>query len=111
MVEGDEERKKPDWWVKNERTREELDLPEYTPPRFEDDVFTHEVVPELEGRFGCDIQFVGLDPRYPEDWYVRIDGESKFQIGRRRDETGSTVHQMSSDRFRENVVEARRETD
>jgi len=91
MMDEDRDEEKPDWWVKNQRTRRDMDLPEYTPPRFADGVYTHEVAPVLEAQLGCDIQFAGLDPRYPEDWYVRIDGEAQFRVGRRRDDAGNTV--------------------
>ena len=45
----------PRWWARNERLREERGLPPYRPPRFEDGIYTHEVVPELEAELGCDL--------------------------------------------------------
>lgn len=99
----DPEKNKPEWWVENEELREFLDLPEYTPPRLADDVYTHEIVSELEERFDCELRFVGIDTRYPEDWELRIDGESAFTIGHRRDENGNTVYTMDAETFRRRV--------
>ena len=96
---------KPDWWVENEIVRDEMNLPEYRPPRFEDGTHTHEVVPTLEDRFDCKIQFAGLDSRYPEDWHVRVNGESWFRIGHRRDENANTVYEIDSKTFKRRIVE------
>ncbi|MDX1746981.1 MAG: hypothetical protein R3324_13670, partial [Halobacteriales archaeon] len=62
----------PGWWRRNQALREQLELPDYEPPRFEDGRYTHEVVPEMERRFDCDIRFVGFDTEYPEDWAVEV---------------------------------------
>ncbi|MFB6131725.1 MAG: hypothetical protein ABEJ28_13010 [Salinigranum sp.] len=97
---------KPDWWTENERLRTEMDLSEYEPPRFEDGTYTHEIVEELEARYGCEIQFrSNVNPEYPEDWEVRIDLESVAPIGRRRDGDGNTVYLTTPEAFRETVVE------
>jgi hypothetical protein len=76
-----------------------LGLAEYVPPRFEDDVYTHEVVPDLETDYGVEIRFVGVNASYGDDWEVRVDGESALSIGRHRDESGNTVYEMESDEF------------
>jgi len=82
-----------------------MGLAEYRPPRFADGVYTHEVVDTLEEAHECRIQFIGVDPRYPDDWEVRINGNSAFGIGRHRDENGNTVYEMTAEAFREAVDE------
>lgn len=94
---------KPDWWRANEAAKAAFDLPAYDPPRFADGTYTHEVVPALESRFGCTICFLGIDPRYPEDWEVRIDGETAFSIERRRDDHGNTVYGIAAPAFERRV--------
>jgi hypothetical protein len=94
---------RPEWWVENEELREFLGLPEYTPPRFADGVHTHDVIPELEERYGCDIRPLGINTRYLEEWELRIDNEFAFMISRHRDENGNTVYEITSDEFRKRV--------
>jgi hypothetical protein len=89
----------PEWWAQNERIREERDLPPYRPPRFEDGVYTHKVIPKLESEFKCTIQFAGTNTTYLDDWAVEVNGQSIFSIGRHRDETGNTVYEFSSNEF------------
>jgi hypothetical protein len=90
---------KPDWWSENEEIKAQFDLPTYEPPRFEDGTYTHDVVPKLESQFECRIRFVAIDPRYPEDWEVRVDGAPALDIGRRRDNNGNTVYQQTASEF------------
>jgi hypothetical protein len=90
---------RPAWWVANDRLREKLGLAEYVPPRFEDGVYTHEVVPDLEADYGVEIRFLGVNASYGDDWEVRVDGESVLSIGRHRDDSGNTVYEMESDEF------------
>lgn len=90
---------KPEWWAENEQVKAEFDLPAYEPPRFEDGTYTHEVIPALEWEYDCRIRFVGDDPRYPEDWQVRVDGDPVMEVGRRRDESGNTVYLLAADEF------------
>lgn len=97
---------KPEWWVENEAIKASFDLPAYEPPRFADGTYTHEVVPSLEGELAGTIRFVGVDTRYPEDWEVRVDGEPVMSIGRRRDDRGNTVYQLSAKAFRDRLREA-----
>jgi hypothetical protein len=94
---------KPDWWLANERTRSEMDLPPYRPPRFDDGVYTHEVTEPLEAEFDCEVRFVGVNARHGEDWAVRVDGDPAFSVGRRRDEQGNTVYEVSSAAFERRV--------
>ena len=94
---------RPSWWTENERLREELSLPPYEPSRFADGVYTHRVVERLETEQDCTVRFVALEPRYPDDWEVRVDGERLFGIGRRRDEHGNTVYEMEAERFEREV--------
>lgn len=96
---------KPKWWRDNERLRTEMGLAEYRPPRFADGVYTHEVINPLEEVYDCRIQFIGVDTRYRDDWEVRIDGTPAFEIGRRRDENGNTVYEMTAGAVREAVDE------
>jgi hypothetical protein len=100
---------RPDWWEANERLREEMELPPYEPPRFIDGVYTHEIVPDLEEEHDCIIMFAGIDPEYPEDWYVRVDGEGVMSIGRHRDENGNTIYEMTADEFVERLEAELRE--
>lgn len=76
------ESKKPAWWSTNEQLRNEMELPPYDPPRFRNGVYTHEVVPSLKDEYNCTVQFAVINPEYPEDWYVRADGEAVMSIGR-----------------------------
>jgi hypothetical protein len=95
---------RPEWWVEAERMREEMALPPYEPSRFVDGVHTYRVVERLEAEHDCVLRFVALDPRYPDDWEVRADGERLFAIGRHRDEHGNTVYEMDVESF-ERAVE------
>ena len=90
---------KPEWWSANEAVKEAFDLPPYEPPRFADDTYTHDVLPDLEHEFDCVIRFVGVDPRYPDDWEVRVDGDRLMTIGRQRDEHGNTVYRTTAGEF------------
>ena len=97
---------KPAWWERNEKDRENLGLPDYDPPKFEDDAYVHEVVDELEERFDCSLQIIGVGTDYLDEWEVRLEGETAFDIPRYRNENGNTVYRMSSDGFRERVADA-----
>jgi hypothetical protein len=90
---------RPDWWNENKTIREELELPSYDPPRFEDVVYTHEVVPDLEEQHGIKIRFVGMNTNYGDDWEIQIDGDTVLTIGRHRDENGNTVFEMTANAF------------
>lgn len=94
---------RPEWWRKNDHLRAEMDLPKYSPPRFEDDGLAHEVTSSIERNHDCRIRFVGVNTTYPEEWEVRIDSQPAFFIGRYRDEEGNTVYEITSEAFREQV--------
>ena len=96
---------KPEWWIENEKLREFLGLPEYTPPRFADEVHTHEVIPDLEEKYDCEIRPIGINTEYLEEWEVRVDNECAFMIGRHRDENGNTVYEIESDEFRRRIAD------
>lgn len=96
---------KPDWWRANEEDRAALDLPDYEPPRFADDVYVHDVVPDLELRFDCEIRLLGRNVDYLDDWDVRIDGVDRFTIGRKRDDRGNTRYMLTADEFERRVVD------
>ena len=95
--------RKPDWWRENERIRASLDLPDYEPPRFADDTYTHEVVEPLEASLGVEIRFLAIEPRHGDDWEVRVDGARALTVGRRRDEAGNTVYEIGPERFERRV--------
>lgn len=96
MVVGmkDSRRDDPEWWRKNESIREDMGLPEYEPPRFEDDVYVHDVVPSIEEQHDVSVQFVGVNTEYGDDWEIRLDLEPVLSIGRHRDEDGNTVFEV-----------------
>lgn len=96
---------KPDWWRENERIRSEMELPPYDPPRFEDGIYTHEVIDPLESRHDCTIRFMGVNTHYGDDWEVRIDGEPILTIGHHRDKNGNTVYETTAEDFREHVLD------
>lgn len=86
----------PEWWQKNERLREEMELPRYEPPRFDDGVFTHEVIPQLEDEHDCDITFRSVNPRHPCEWEICVDGACVGTTTRQRTDRGNTIYQLSS---------------
>lgn len=90
----------PEWVDENQQLRREMGLAEYVPPRFEDDVFTHQIVSDIEREFDCSVSFFAFNPTYPDDWTVAVDGDEMFSIGRYRDTDGNTVYTMNSDEFR-----------
>jgi len=89
----------PEWWTENEWIREEMGLPPYRPPRFEDGTYTHEIVPQLETEYRCSIRFASVNARYPEDWSVEVDGRTVMRIGRHRDENGNMVYELTASEF------------
>jgi hypothetical protein len=97
---------RPDWWARNQRIREELDLPDYEPPRLADGTYTHEVVPDLEAEHDCTVRFIGINTTYPESWEFRVDGEPVGRIPRRRDANGNTVYGLTAEELRAAVWEA-----
>ena len=90
---------KPDWWLRNEREREQMDLPSYEPAQFANGTYVHEVVSELESEHDCTITFLGVNTEYPDNWEVRVDGERAFTVGRSRDENGNTEYHLDADAF------------
>lgn len=96
----------PDWWKYAVEEHEAYDLRPYRPPRFEDDVLVPPLLETLEDRYGSSIQLFGINNRYGDDWVVYIDGESAFEIPRRRDPAGYTVFEHSSTKFEETIRSA-----
>ena len=88
---------RPEWWQKNARLRAEMELPRYEPPRFDDGVFTHEVIAQLEDEHDCDIMFRSTNPRHPCEWEIRVDGACVGTTSRRRTIRGNTIYQLSSE--------------
>ncbi|WP_336024091.1 hypothetical protein [Halobellus salinisoli] len=101
-----DDRAKPDWWVRNERERERMDLPSYEPARFENGTYVHDVVSQLESRYDCTITVLGINTEYPDNWEVRVDGECAFTVDRSRDENGNTRYHLDAETFRERVERA-----
>lgn len=102
---GGNEGEVPSWWRENQRIRDRYELPQYEPPRFEDGTYTHEVCPDLESEHSCEIRFIGMDVRYPDDWEVRVDGTRAFDIPCRRDRRGNMIYELSADQFRERILD------
>lgn len=97
---------RPEWWDELERVKETMGLPPYEPPRFEDGTYAYEIVDRLGAEHDCRVRLLGVDTRYQDDWEVRIDGETAFEVGRVRDDNGNTVYQMTGDEFARAVEKA-----
>jgi len=96
---------KPEWWVQNEQLREEMGLPPYMPPRFENDIPTFRIIGQLEDQYDCTIRFRGINTEYPDDLTVTVDDQPITTVGRYRDNNANTVYEVTSDRFREIIEE------
>jgi hypothetical protein len=92
--------KRPEWWETNEAIRDRLDLPDYEPPRLADGTYTHEVVPELERALDCTVRLIGVNTTFPEDWELRVDGQTVRSVERRRDGNGNTVYGLTAPELR-----------
>lgn len=101
----------PEWWRENEAFRDAMGLPSYEPPRFEDGTYAFEVVEAIEDDTDCRVRFLGVDTRYRDDWEVRVDGETAFEVGRRRDDNGNTIYQTTARQFEEAIRNHLTETD
>ena len=108
---SDKEDSKPDWWEKNEHLKQKFDLPPYEPPQFEDGVYLHDVIPELEAEYNCTIRLRGVNVEYPDDWRIEMDGELVVSISRYRDKNGNTVFEMESEEFRSLIVNSSKQQD
>jgi hypothetical protein len=97
---------RPQWWAESAAIKADLGLPAYDPPRFRDDTYVHEIVDPLEAEHDCAIRFGAINPQYPDDWMVWIDGEAAFTIGRHRNADGNTIYEMTADEFRGAVRDA-----
>lgn len=91
---------KPNWWKRNQRLRDELDLPPYEPSRFEDGAYTHTIIDTLEDNYNCRITFKTKNPNHPSKWNVYINGEEVITMERRRTKQGNTVFKLSSREFK-----------
>lgn len=96
----------PPWWNENVEIREELDLPGYDAPKFEDDTYVHTVVEELESRYDCDIQFVDPSPSKVSTWEIRVDGHPIETVHRTRDVDANTIFAITASSFKSLVEEA-----
>lgn len=93
----------PDWWQKNSELREELGLPEYEPSRFIDGTYVHEVVAEVESKYGMTMELVSEDPSYPSKWIFQLGGVECASAVRHRDDRGNNVYQISADELRRQI--------
>lgn len=98
-----QENGKPDWWRENEQLREEMDLPPYQPPKFSDGEYLHEVINDLQEKYGIKILLIGKNTQYGEDWEITIDGSTIDYISRHRDSNANTIYDMDAEEFREVV--------
>lgn len=89
----------PDWWRRTIEEFRQFGLRPYRPPRFEDGVFKHEIVNDLEQEYGVEIRFVAYASQIGDAWEVQVDGEPVGEIERRRSPEGYTVYGMESDAF------------
>ncbi|WP_135303950.1 hypothetical protein [Haloarcula amylovorans] len=96
----------PPWWEESVEIREELDLPGYDAPKFEDGVYVHTVVEKLESRYDCQIQFVDPSPSEVSRWEIRVDGQPIDTVFRTRDVDANTVFQVDADEFETIVADA-----
>lgn len=97
---------RPDWWRRNERLREEMELPPYDPPRVVDGTYLHELVAELEAEYGCEVDLVSDDPTYPSTWSIHVDGRGCARVRRRREPGGNDVCAIEADEFRRRAATA-----
>ena len=95
----------PSWWAKNKQLKEELGLPSYEPPRFLDGTYVHNIIPEIEDEYDITVRLQGINTNYPDEWTVSVNHKPLFQVGRRRDNNGNTVYQLSAEEFRERFSE------
>lgn len=90
---------RPDWWERNAKLRDEMDLQSYEPPQFEDGTYVHIVVDEVERDLGCSIRFVAEDPTFPSVWAIEVDGEQARTLQRQKTERGNVVYPLGTDEF------------
>lgn len=88
--------RKPAWWSRNERLREELDLPAYEPSRLTDGTYVHEAITRLEATYECSIQLRVKNPQYSNTWSVIVDGKPRIDVDCRRTNRGNTIFRLTS---------------
>lgn len=96
----------PEWWRANIREFDERGLRTYLPSRFADGEIAQRTVERLETEYNVNIQLIGVNVRYGDDWELRVDGETVASLERRRSRTGYTVFELSSDEFERHVERA-----
>ena len=96
-----DESDRPAWWRRNEALKRSLDIPAYEPPRFADGTYVHDVIDDVESTFDADVQLVGYDTTFPEDWSLTVDGETVTNVGHGRNSDGNTVFDVTSEQFRD----------
>lgn len=99
MSDGHTASDRPDWWLENARIRETMDLPKYEPTRFSDGTYLHEVVSALEAEYDCKIRLFAVNPKYPDKWHVRVNGQQVMDIERTKDGKGNTVYETTAEAF------------
>jgi hypothetical protein len=95
----DDEDERPDWWRRAAAEFERHGLRPYRPPRFADGTPKHEVVDRLEAEYGVDVTFAAFDPEPDDEWAVRIDGETAFEVGHRRHRAGYSIFETTPGQF------------
>lgn len=76
-----------------------MGLPEYQPARFDDDVYLYNVISILETEYDCQIQLFAINPRHPDSWQIRIDGDEVLRMKRTKTADGNTIYEMTSEEF------------
>jgi hypothetical protein len=100
---------RPEWWEENRELRQTLDIGDigpYEPPRFADEVYTYEVVTDLESKYDCSIHILSLNPNQDTDWEIRVDGQKVTSTERYRDEHGNGTYAIDSETFIKAVEDA-----
>jgi hypothetical protein len=101
----DDEDERPEWWRQAAAEFERYDLRPYRPPRFADGTLKHEVVDRLEAEYGVAITFVSIDPEPNDEWEVRVDATTVFELGHRRHRAGYSIFETTAEQFESTVRE------
>lgn len=100
------EEPRPDWWRRNAEEFREHGLPDYRPPRFEDDELVPPVVEDLEAELGVSIRLRVVDPQEGNRWEVLVDGEPAGRFDRERHVDGYSLFHATARAFESMVREA-----
>ena len=95
----------PPWWQKAIKEHRTYDLRPYRPPRFQDGELYPEVKRSLEETIGEKIRLACFDVD-DNVWTVLVDGETISELKRVRSPEGYSVIEMTSDQFRDAVIDS-----